>query len=142
MSVDEVTAKVQRILTEEFGTVRIDRDGDFGVQNESAVAFVSVKPWGDDEVVVHVTAYMLNDVPLTPEVFEWVATEGSYFFGHVHVLRTEGESTGTLVFTHTLLGDFLDKPELLHAVNSVAILANNLDDELQSRFGGRKFIEE
>ena len=141
MPVDEVKAKIQRILTDRFGSVRIDSDGDFVIPNDSAVAFVGVRPWGE-EVVVHVTAFMLMDVPLSPELYEWVATEGSYFFGHVRVKREEGAATGTLIFSHCLLGDFLDKEEMLNALDSVAILANDLDDKLQSRFGGRRFIEE
>ena len=141
MGVEEVRSKVQRILTERFGSVRVDQDGDFGIQNESAVAFVRVNEWGE-ETVVHVTAYVLMDVPLSPELYEWVATEGSYFFGHVRINREDGAATGTLVFNQTLLGDFLDKAELINALDSVAIIANQLDDELQGRFGGQKFIEQ
>jgi len=141
VGVDEVRSKVQRILTEEFGSVQVDRDGDFSVRNQSAVAFVRVSEWAE-QVVVHISAWMLSEVQLNAEVFEWVATEGSYLFGHVHVLRDENPDTGTLMFSYTLLGDLLDKDELINAVSSVAIIANDLDDELQGRFGGRKFIEE
>jgi len=40
---------------------------------------------------------------------------------------------------HSLLGDRLDADELVNAVEAVGAMANQLDDELQPRFGGRKF---
>ena len=50
--VDDVKAKVQRMLTNHFGSVRIDKDGDFVVTNQSAVVFVGVKLWGDEDVII------------------------------------------------------------------------------------------
>ncbi len=44
----------------------------------------------------------------------------------------------TSPWTHTLLGDYLDEEELHNAVGAVVTTADRLDDELQSRFGGKR----
>ena len=138
--IDALRGKVQRILTEKLGTVEIDKDGDFTVRHESTRAFVSCREWGDKTLVV-VHAPFLGDVPPSPELFKYVATEGGlYHFGHVTAWEQGG--TCTLSFRHTLLGDYLDGPELEAALVAVAVTANDLDDELQQRFGGRRFHED
>ena len=38
----------------------------------------------------------------------------------------------------TWLGDYLDEEELHNAVGAVVTTADRLDDELQSRFGGKR----
>lgn len=141
MSVDDVKAKVQRILTEEFGTVSIDRDGDFSVTYGSAMAFITFADL-EQFVVVEIAAYVLSDVPVTPELLRYAALEGGHVFGHMSVLVDDGGDTGTLVFSHTLLGDFLDKDELLLALEWVAGTADDVDDELQAQFGGTVFLSE
>ena len=38
-----------------------------------------------------------------------------------------------------LLGDDLDEPELMDALDAVVLTGNRLDNELQSKFGGKLF---
>ena len=84
---------------------------------------------------------MLCGVPLTPELYKWVATEGqAYFFGHPGVVEREN-GLGDIHFRHNLLGDFLDPEELKWGVLALGDTADDLDDELQARFGGKKFTE-
>lgn len=46
-----------------------------------------------------------------------------------------------LFFGHALLGDYLDKEELLCAISWVMKTADMIDDELQELFGGKRFID-
>ena len=141
MSVDDVKAKVQRILTEEFGSVSIDRDGDFSIEEGSAAAFIRFLDL-EDKVVIELIAYVLIDVPLTPELFRYASLEAGHVFGHMTVIADDEDVVGILAFSHTLLGDFLDKAELLIALEWVLGTADEFDDELQARFGGEVFIQE
>ena len=43
-----------------------------------------------------------------------------------------------LIFSHTLLGDFLDQPELETAMWGLLSVADRWDDELQPKFGGKR----
>lgn len=141
MSEAQVKDKVQRILADALGSVSIDNEGDFLVRFDSAVVFVRVGTLKDDVSLVRSWSIMLSEVPLTPEVYRWAATEGQvYFFGKARVYEDEN-GLGRIHFEHTLLGDFLDPEELKWAVIALGQTANELDDQLQARFGGKKFLE-
>ena len=45
------------------------------------------------------------------------------------------------MFSHTLLGDYLDPEELRSAIGAVATTGNDLDDEVQDRFGGERWAD-
>jgi len=99
---------------------------------------VEVLDWGDDQTIVKVSSTVLWKVPLVPDLFQWVATEGqSRLFAHYRVYIDE-DGTGDLMLEHDLLGEFLDPPELIEAVYSVMIGADSMDEDLQSRFGGMR----
>lgn len=139
--VEATRARVQAILTA-GGPVQIDQRGVLSVPAGSTRVFVDVLEHGNKEVsVVQVRAIVAWEVPATPELFEYVAKEGSnYFFGHLHVWDDpDVPGTVSMSMTHTLLGDFLDKEELMYAVYGIAGSADELDDTIVSRFGGRLF---
>ena len=138
MSIDDVKAKVQRILSDKLGSVRIDNDGDFVLQNGSSVGFVKVRSWGDDETIVKVWSPILSKVKPSPQLYKWVATSGQErFFAHVRII--EGDSNQVMIILeHDLLGDYLDPDELMNTVLSVMLGADEWDDELQKMFGGER----
>lgn len=135
--VEGVKERVQAFLAS-VGTVTIDRDGDFVVEAGSTRAFVTVRPHGNGEAtVVVITAPVLLNVPLTPELYRHIAVNSSeYFFGHLMLIELEGKNTGLVLMRHTLLGDYLDKDELFYAVFGVASSADEVDDQLRAQFGG------
>jgi hypothetical protein len=132
--------KVQRILTSEFNRVELDKDGGFTLRHESARMFI--RCWeGDQKTFVRLTCPIVFDVQPSAELFEHVAkTGGHYIFGNVFVGEASDGSV-TLLMQHTLLGDYLDDQELIQAVIAMLGSANEIDDELAARFGGRVFHE-
>lgn len=145
MSADAALVKerVQKHLVEfAGGMVMIDSDGDYSTRKGSARVFVSVMEHPNGEaVLVYVNALVLEGVPGTPEFLKFVATEDSLLFGtFLAVERPNGEYG--LILRHMLLGDFLDKDELLYAVGNVLGAADHFDNELAARFGGRVFHPE
>lgn len=143
MSVEAVRAKVQEILTDIMGTIQIGRDGTILLENDSAAIFVRVSDWGDGDTIVKVFSPMLSDVRLTPEVFRWVAVEGQErYFAHARVMVSDADpSMGMIGWEYDLLGNTLDPDELMHVVKSVGIFADQYDDELKSRFGGKRWTD-
>jgi hypothetical protein len=137
-----VKEKVQAYLTSQ-GRVSIDEDGVFSVDFGSTRLNISVEPHPNGEVtVVKIWAPILFDVPLSPELYEHVALNGSdYFFGSMGLFQLEDGEHGFLFLRHTLLGDYLDKDELLYAAFGVASSADELDDELMAKFGGTRLID-
>ena len=140
MSVEEVREKVRRILTDHFGSIRVDRDGDVLFEVDSAFGYVGVQDWRDGETIVKIKSFLLRDVDLTPEVYKWAAVEGqSRWFAHACVLvNPENPNQGMITWEYDLLGNSIDPDELVTCVVTVMGGANHMDDELQKRFGGRK----
>jgi hypothetical protein len=141
-NVAAVKEKVQAYLTSQ-GRVSIDEDGDLSVDYGSTRLNVSVVPHPNGEVtVVQVWAPILFDVPLTPALYEYVALHASdHFFGSLGLLALDDGVHGFLMLRHTLLGDFLDKDELLYAAFGIVASADAMDDELMEKFGGTRLID-
>ena len=138
-----VKDKVQRFLIDSFGRIEVLEDGGFSMRHGSAQMFI--RCWSHDEddapVLVRIDCPVLFGAKDTPALFEYIALHADdRVFGHLHAERTDD---GVMVLnTHTLLGDFLDQEELERACIIVAIAADELDDELQGRFGGERFHED
>lgn len=127
------------------------RTGGFRVEVNSTAVFVTVHDASSFETpadvftdgpaeVVTITSPVLRSVPVTNDLLSWVATEGwRFLFGHVTLEETDG--LGDLNFQHRLLATRLDAEELDAAVVAVVATADQLDDELQARFGGERFID-
>ena len=144
-NIDSVRNKVQRILTQKLGPVRVDEDGDFIVEYESARLFVEVSEgFGEDGVIVQFRCPLVHGVKLTNKVYKWVATEGqSRRIGALHVIEsTKNPGEGLIANEQCIIADDLDESELM--ANIVIHLRDsaNLDTELQSMFGGDLFGED
>jgi hypothetical protein len=142
--------KVQRLLTGPLG-LRIQLEGDLiGVRfnDVSTQIHIRVIDWGknrdgEPQTLVRVSAPLLRGVQPSPALYEYLAREApNYWFGNIRVWDDE-ETKGmvSMTFGHTLLGDFLDEEELRVAVSRVLNSADELDDELQKRFGGKRWTD-
>jgi hypothetical protein len=142
--------KVQRLLTGPLG-LRVTLAGDsFSIrfQDTSTSVQMRVQEWGKDKegdprTLVLISSLILKGVTPSPALFEWVARQGgSRWFGHVEVYDDDAApGTVYLMMSHTLLGDYLDEKELESAMWAVLGAADTWDDELQQRFGGKRWIE-
>jgi hypothetical protein len=136
-----VKEKVQKILTTKFSHVELTQDG-FSLRHESARAFVRVWAHDDDSpIIIGVDCPVLFNVKPTPELFRYIALHGNdYIFGHLSADETDDGIM--IMFTHSLLGDYLDEDELGRAVAGVLGTGNDIDDELKAKFGGNLFHED
>ncbi len=138
--VPAVKDKVQRYLVDLFGGAQVDRDGDFTLRHGSTQVWVSVKPFHKENTAVRIFAWTNVEVPASAELFQYVATRGSYPFGHLRCFEKEGKVN--VYLEHALLGEYLDPEELKVALYFVAGVGDGLDEEIKSQFGGRLFHEE
>jgi len=138
-----VKERVQAFLTED-GPAQIDRDGDFVIGAGSTQVFIRVLPHPNEQAtLVNVMAPVLRKVPVTAELYKYVATHSdNLWFGHLAMYVDENEEFANIVLTHTLLGDYLDKDELFYAAYGIAGSADEADDMLKELFGGERLIEE
>jgi len=148
-TVEQTMMKVQRIMTGPMGLQVMLQEDSFRVTFQDTSTFLTLRVHefgtnaeGEPRTTVLVTAPLLREVEPTGELFEWVARNGgSRWFGHVEV-HDEGD-TGkvSLIYSHTLLGDYLDQPELEAAMWGILSVADRWDDELQQKFGGKRADE-
>ena len=79
-------------------------------------------------------------MPISPELYEWAAVEGRQkWFGGVAVQKNQDGKTAFVTFDHTLLGNFLDPDELSSAVYMMGWTADDLDDLVTTKFGGKRW---
>ena len=141
---EQTTQRVRRILA---GTMKLplQRLGDSLVlrfENMSTQVLVRVHERatrdGEPTSTVEITAPVLRNLDPSPELFEYIARGGpKSTFGHLVVMDEQDRPGKLFLFlAHHLLGDYLDQDELSTAVFTVLYLADDLDDELQRRFGG------
>jgi len=132
--------EVQQMLQQWLGSIEIDQEGDFIIRNGSSVSFGRVVDWGDGDVIFSVFCPMLVEVPITPQILEYAATE-SFMLGHMRVIPDDTGRSGMLQFEYRIVANDIDPSELQAAVTGVASVGDALDDELQGRFGGKKFTD-
>lgn len=151
MADGDLRSRLAAMLTEIDNGFEAMPSGGFRVEVNSTAVFVTINDASSFETpadvftdgpaeVVTITSPILRRVPLSDELVEWAATEGwKFLFGHVTFEHADG--VADLNFQHRLLATRLDAEELDAAVVAVVATADQLDDQLQARFGGERFID-
>jgi hypothetical protein len=80
------------------------------------------------------------EVPVTGELAKHLLLEHEYNFGSPSINIDDNGKTGTIVFRTMLIGDELDKEEIFTAMELIVNTADDIDDQLVKRFGGRTVI--
>jgi hypothetical protein len=146
-----VKDKVQRFAKQLFNIVELNDDGSLSIPYESTHVFIEVfdttstdpefnKFKKDNDLsftIVSVWAMVLVDVKPSNELYKWVAIDGQDFdFGGFKVIIRD-DGLANVVYRNAIGGDSLDAGELKEALLSVAATADNNDEILKSRFGGK-----
>ena len=78
----------------------------------------------------------------TEDLYHWAAVDGQQFrLGTVTVLDEKDAGTCFIQFDHTIMGDYLDPAELATAVGAVLWTADDLDEIVHDRFGGKRYAD-
>lgn len=125
-------------LDADFAGYEIDRDGDFVVAAGSARVFIRPLEQGD-RTLVRIWSITNVDLRVDGALTGFLATENARIaFGKFNLHE---EQAPAVHLSHTLLGDFLNREELQVAVVVIAQTADEYDDRIKARFGGRLFTE-
>lgn len=91
---------------------------------------------------VQISAPILRQVPESEELYKWISVLGTSF--RIGCVEAFPEENGTvfLRYKYALLADYLDEAELENALFAVLLTANNLDEELQTKFGGKRYVDQ
>lgn len=113
----------------------------FTVSHGSTAVTVSLV--GEDEVcIIDVNAPIAFHVPATAELFEYIAMNGDRL-GLPVLSLTESGHPGLINVNlrHRILGNCLDRGELLASVYAVAHISDTIDEGFVDRFGGQRWID-
>jgi hypothetical protein len=134
-SVQQSIELIQETL-HKAGAFRKVEDNLFVIKQGSAYVMIAVAPWGDQRALVRFTAQVVMGVRMSGELaLDLLKRNTTLRFGAFAFLA-EGE---VIVLTHTLLGgSTLDGEEILAAARDLAVVADNVDDEIMIAHGGRR----
>ncbi len=154
-SVEEVRKKAFEYTKEIFSWAELDSDGDITFEFQSTKVWIDVVKMARPDAtkikefvaehqlpttLVRIRAVLVADVPRSPALFQYVATDSRRNLGSINVVLDD-EGTCDLFFMYTLAGDEITPGELKHAAFIVATVANQLDDDVQQKFGGKRWAE-
>ena len=129
---------IEATLATELGGYAADEGGAYVLGMESARVFV-VPAWLDEQrSVCRVFAITNLDVPVTAELTSYLLGKNLDFVFGGFALDVE---KGAVWFNHNLLGEFTEAEELVATIGAVATTADQFDDEIKARFGGRLFVD-
>lgn len=129
---------IPEYLKEGFGEYFQDKDGDFSIFYESAKIFICPREWMEGKTVVRVFSIINVDIPESPELYKFLATENfNLLLGNL----SYDENNLAVWFGHVLLGEEVRAESLITVISMVAILADKYDDLIKQKFGGLLYME-
>lgn len=109
----------------------------FVINFGSAVASTRVTPWDEDDALITTRSYVVTDIDITPELTYYLLRENN----GIHFGRFALDAENDIVFEHSLVGSTCDQLELRYSVTTVIKLADAYDDEIVTRWGGKRALD-
>lgn len=146
MSRGKIIEQVHGILAGERVEFSVGQDGrhfHVPVPGGSAAVDIQFEDWGRAQTLVRLRTCVLQQVEVTStnrlEILEHLnALNQSTLFGRFYL----DADRSTIMLEHELLGTDLDASELMNALYSIGLVADQTDDDLQRSLGtGQRTIE-
>jgi hypothetical protein len=130
--------KTRACLYELFGDVNVRvADCSFVLEEGSALVYVRTFPIGEDRAGVEVFSYVLIEVVVTEQLMRFLLAYNLRLVIGAFGLIVHADGKGEVLLTRTLLAECLDSAELYSTVSAIARIADKLDDEMVTTFGGK-----
>jgi hypothetical protein len=139
-----LNTKVGNLLRQALPDVSFVEEGpgSWGARNESVLIRVLVNTEDvPEQPFVNVVAFVLLNVKDDIKIYKYLMTEKSFIFNKWEVEEGEDKGSINLFLTARLLIDDLDASELGFAIMSTAVIADEVDEEIQKKFGGKRCLE-
>lgn len=109
---------------------------DFYVKFGSTLLEISIAPFEEDNAVIEVLAYCVQNVEPTFELMQQLLELNADI--PLGAFSLVGRN---VYFSHSFLGRKLQAEQFIASLNSVASLADDYDDQIVQRFGGETALE-
>jgi hypothetical protein len=125
-----------------FGEVNVKATGDtFVLQEGSTFVYARTFPIGSNKSGVEIFAYVVVDLDVTEDLMRYLLTYNLRLILGGFGLSVGEDGKGSVVLTHTILGDSMDREELYGSVSAIARVADDLDDQIVTAFGGKTALD-
>ncbi|MGF1492665.1 MAG: CYTH domain-containing protein [Microcoleaceae cyanobacterium] len=135
----ECYEKVTKWMDKLFGDYpweALDGPG-FGLFMGSAWVEVQVYPWGKKEAVINARSKVVSGAEITPELMMFLLQENAgLLFGAFSI-----DQNGDILFEHTIVGSTCDREELDASVKAVLSTADEYDDRIIEKWGGKRALD-
>lgn len=102
----------------------------------SACTIVEVLPWQDDAAIV-ARSYVVTEVDLSAGLMKYLLEENDrLLFGCFGI-----DADGDIFLQHSIVGSGCDRREFETTVQAVLSLADDYDDAIVARWGGRRAVD-
>lgn len=136
---EALRGKLSRYLRESLEEVSVDDEGDFVVPYESVITWVRPVQWTEGRTLARVWSITNVDMKVEGGLTKFLLTANAgLVFGGFHL----DEAVPAVMLVHSLLGEYLNRMELMTALAAVATKANEYAPEIKARFGGKLFTEQ
>jgi hypothetical protein len=135
-TIEELRTTIEYFLREANIPYR-DRGNRISVRRGSSAVFLKPVEWAGQHTVVELLSPVLTGIDESPALLARLnELNMSLYFGKAY-----WHDRGVWI-AHNLLGDHIDRDELIAAVGVLGTVADKLDDELKSEFGGTRWIDQ
>lgn len=125
-----------RELFGQFPCARQDFPG-LGLFMNSALVEVLIYPWDQDDAVINTRSYVVTGADISQGLMDFLLRENVKMrFGAFGL-----DEAGNILFEHTIVGSTCDKRELESSVKAVLEIADEYDDPIVSRWGGKRALD-
>lgn len=139
---EKVYQQVRQFLFEIFGEINVTLIEDtFALQEGSTFVYVRVSPLSEKQTCVEIFSYVVIDIEVTEALMCYLLSYNLKLVLGAFGLSMNESGKGTIVLTHTILGDTMQKEELYASVSAIARVADNLDDQIVKSFGGKTALD-
>ncbi len=135
--------KTSEYLFALFGEINVTVfEESFILQEGSTFVYVRVLPVGAKQSCVEVSSHVVVDVDVTEALMRFLLTNNLRLTLGGFALAIDEKGKGTVILSHTILGETMSKEELFVSVSAIARVADDLDDQIVTTFGGRTALTE
>lgn len=136
--VKATSKKIEKLLGSSPAYKKVD-DGLYVIKQGSSLIMISVHPWKGTHAIIRLVAQLVKgvqmEIPLALELLELNAMLRFGAFAYV-------PAGDVILFSHTLLErDITDEEEFLDTIRDFAVVADEYDDVIATRYGGQTMQE-
>lgn len=103
----------------------------------SAIAMVEVVPWSSNDAMIRTWSYVVTGAELNIDLLHFLLRQNTVMnFGAFGV-----DDEGNIRFEHTIVGSTCDMKELQTSVRAVLETADQYDDSIAVRWGGKRALD-